>query len=90
MAVQDIMTRPEREQRRRIAMQSLIVAALAVAVACAAFFFLLHGPLPPLGGALIAMSFVVLVGALAVFVWALLTGRRRRKESGSGGTGGGT
>jgi Flp pilus assembly protein TadB len=84
------MTRPERGHHRRIAIQSLVVAAFAIAVACAAFFFLLHGPLPPLGGALIAMSFVVLIGALAVFVWAFLTGRRRRKESGSGGTGGGT
>jgi Flp pilus assembly protein TadB len=90
MAVQDSMTRPERERRRRIAIQSLVVAALAVGVACAAFYFLLHGPLPPLGGALIAMSFVVLVGALAVFVWALLTGRRLRKESGIGRPGGGT
>jgi protein-S-isoprenylcysteine O-methyltransferase Ste14 len=89
MAVQDSMTRPERERRRRIARQSLIVAALAVAVACAAFFFLLHGQLPPLGGALIAMSFVVLVGALAVFVWALLMGWRLRKEPGSGGASGG-
>lgn len=79
------MTRLERERRRRVAKLSLIVAASAIAVACAAFFFLLHGPLPPLGGALISMSFVVLVGALAVFFWALLTGRRFRKSSESGG-----
>jgi protein-S-isoprenylcysteine O-methyltransferase Ste14 len=84
------MTRPERERRRRVATLSLIVAALAVAVACAAFFFLLHGPLPPLGGALISMSLVVLVGALAVFIWALLTGRRFREDSESGGTDDGT
>ncbi|HQR56213.1 MAG TPA: hypothetical protein PLW72_09490 [Burkholderiaceae bacterium] len=77
------MTSPERERRRRIARLSLIVAALAIAVACAAFVFLLHGPVPPLGGALISMSIVVLVGALAVFFWALLTGRRLRDESGS-------
>jgi len=85
MAVQIIMTKPERERRSRVAKLSLLVAALAVAVACAAFFFLLHGPLPPLGGALIAMSFVVLVGALVVFVWAFLTGRRLREGSGSEG-----
>ncbi len=76
------MTRPERARRGRIAKLSLLVAALAIAVACAAFVFLLHGPVPPLGGALIAMSFVVLVGALAVFFWALLTGRRLRDGSG--------
>ena len=79
------MTSPERERRGRIAKWSLIVAALAVAVACAAFAFLLHGPVPPLGGALIAMSIVVLVGALAVFFWALLTGRRLKEGSGSEG-----
>jgi hypothetical protein len=87
MAVQRIMTPPERGVRRRVAKVSLLVAALAVAVACAAFFFLLHGPLPPLGGALMAMSFVVFVGAVAVFVWALLTGRRSREGSGSEGAG---
>lgn len=85
MAVRIIMTKPEHERRSRVAKLSLLVAALAAVVAGAAFLFLLHGPLPPLGGALIAMSFVVFVGALAVLLWALVTGRRLREGSGSEG-----
>lgn len=64
----------DRGRYRRIAKHSALTAAVAVAVAIASFL-LIHGPLRQLGGALIAVSFVIALGAQALFFWAFFVGR---------------
>ena len=68
------MENSDRSRYRRIAKLSALTTAVAATVAIASFL-LIHGPMRQLGGAVIAVSLVIALGAQGVFFWAFFVGR---------------
>jgi uncharacterized membrane protein YphA (DoxX/SURF4 family) len=73
----------DRRRYLRAARNSALVAIVGLITICGGLL-LLHGPMRQFAGALIGICIVAVLGAQAVFFWALIKGRLHRRPSQQG------